>query len=76
MCSQPLSHVGLFASPQTVACHVPLSMEFSRQEYWSELPFPPPGDLPDLWMEPMSLALEGKFFTTEPPGKPPPTFKI
>ena len=76
MCSQPLSHVGLFATPQTVACHVPLSMEFSRQEYWSELPFPPPGDLPDLWMEPMSLALEGKFFTTEPPGKPPSTFKM
>ena len=39
----------------TIACQSPLSMEFSRQEYWSELPFPPPGDLPDPRMEPASL---------------------
>ena len=48
-------------------------MEFSRQEYWSRLPFPPPGDLPDPGIEPASLAspaLAGSFFTTEPPGKP------
>ena len=45
-------------------------MEFSRQKYWSGLPFPPPGDLPDLGIEPMSPALAGGFFTTEPPGKP------
>ena len=46
---------------------VPLSMEFSRQEYWSELPFPPPRDLPDPGSEPSSLAspaLAGRFFTT------------
>ena len=55
------------------ARHVPLSMEFSRQEYWSGLPFPTSGDLPDLGMEPTSLvspALAGRFFTTEPLGKP------
>ena len=44
---QSLSHVRLFAIPWTVACQAPLSMEFSRQEYWSGLPFPSPGDLPD-----------------------------
>jgi len=43
-------------------------MEFSRQEYWSELPFPSPGDLPDPRIKPMSLALAGGFFTTEPSG--------
>ena len=51
----------------TVALHVPLSMGFSRQEYWSGLPCPPPGNLPDPGTEPMSLlstALAGKFFTT------------
>ena len=45
-------------------------MEFSRKEYWRALPFPPPGDLPDLGIEPPSPALAGRFFTTEPPGKP------
>ena len=57
-----------------VAHQAPLSMEFSRQEYWSGLLFPPPEDLPDLGIEPMfnlaSLALVGRFFTTEPQGKP------
>ena len=51
----------------------PLSMGFSRQEYWSGLPFPLPGDLPNPGMEPMCLvsaALAGGFFTSEPPGKP------
>ena len=48
----------------------PLSMEFSRQEYWSGLPFPTAGDLLISGIEPMSLALAGGFFTTEPPGKP------
>ena len=47
-------------------------MGFPRQEYWSGLPFPPPGDLLNLGMEPMSPALAGEFFTTEPPGKKPP----
>ena len=56
------------------AHQVPLSMEFSRQEYWGGLPFPSPGYLPDPGIEPTSLAssaLAGGFFTTEPPGKPP-----
>ena len=45
-------------------------MEFPRQEYWSGLPFPSPGDLPDPGIEPESPTLEGRFFTTKPPGKP------
>ena len=52
------------------ACQTPLSMEFSRQEYWSGLPFPSPGDLPDPGTELVSLtspALAGRFFTTDPP---------
>ena len=60
-----------FATPWTVAaCQAPLSMEFSRQEYWSGLPFPPPGDLPNPRIEPKSpssLALAGGFFSTVPP---------
>ena len=59
-----------FATPWTVACQVPLSMELSRQEYCSGLSFLSPGDLPDPEVEPMSPALTGGFFTTEPPGKP------
>ena len=54
----------------TVAGQATPSMEFPRQEYWSGLPFPSPGDLPDPGIEPPSPALAGKFFTTEPPGKP------
>ena len=60
-----------FATPWTVAYQAPLSMEFSRQVYWSGLPFPPAGDLPDPGIEPIPLAspaLSGGFFTTEPPG--------
>ena len=45
-------------------------MEFPRREYWSELPFPSPGDLPDPGTEPMSLAIASGFFTAEPPEKP------
>jgi len=48
----------------TVACQAPPSMEFSRQEYWSELPFPSPGDFPDLGIEPGSLALQADFFNS------------
>ena len=62
------------AIPWTVARQAPLSLEFSRQEYWNELLFLTPGDLPDLGIEPMSPvspALAGRFFTTEPHGKPP-----
>ena len=67
-----LSCVQLFATLWTIARQAPLSMEFSRQEYWSGLPFPTPGDPPDLGIEAMSLespALVGRFFTTVPPGK-------
>ena len=61
------SCVGLFVTPGTVAHQAPLSMGFSRQEYWSGLPGPFPGDLPDPGIEPTSLvspALAGGFFTT------------
>ena len=58
-----LSHVRLFATPGTVARQAPLSMGFSRQEYWSGLPFPPPEDLPDPGIEPASPALAGGFFS-------------
>ena len=53
-----LSRVLLFATPSNVTHQTPLSMGFSRQEYWRGLPFPPPGDLPDLGIEPVSLALQ------------------
>ena len=58
-----------FATPWTVARRAPLSTGFPRQEYWSGLPFPSPGDLPNPGTEPASLALAGGFFTTKPPGK-------
>ena len=58
------------ATPWTVAHEDPLSMEFSRQEYWGGMPFPPPRDLPNPGIEPMFPALEGGFFTSEPPWKP------
>ena len=66
--SSSLSHIWLFVTPWTVAHQASLSMGFSRQEYWSGLPFPPPGDLPNPGIEPTSPALEGWFFTTEPAG--------
>ena len=65
-----LSHVRLFATLWTVACQVALSMEFSRQKYWSGLPFPSPGDLPHPGIEPASPALAGTFFTAEAPRNP------
>ena len=61
------TYVQLFATPWTIACQVPLSMGFSRQEYWSGLPFPPPGNFLDPEIETVSLmfpALAGRFFTT------------
>ena len=73
VCACVLSHVRPFATLWTVGLQVPLSMEFSRQEYWSGLPFPTPRDLPDPEIELVclvSLALAGRFFTTVPPGKP------
>ena len=66
---QLLSHVRFFATPWTIACQTPLSMGFFRQEYWSGLPFPSPGDLPDPGIEPAAPTLEGRFFITEPPGE-------
>ena len=65
-----LSRVRLFATPWTVAYQAPLSMGFSRQEYWSGLPFPSPGDLPDPGIEPTSPTLRADALTSEPPGKP------
>ena len=61
----------LFVTPWTVACQAPVSMGFSRQEYWSGLPCPPPEDLPDPRIKPESPALAGRFSTpfTESPGK-------
>ena len=62
-----LSHIQLFVTPWTVACQAPLPMGFSRQEYWSGLPRPPPGDLPDPGIEPTSFAspvLAGRVFIT------------
>ena len=66
-----LSCVQLFAIPWTVACQAPLSMLFSRQEYWSGLTCPPPGDHPDPGIEPMSSALQEGSLLDEPLGKPP-----
>ena len=67
-----VSHGQLFVTPWTVARQASLSMEFSRQEYETGLPFPPPGDFPnpgtELWSS-ESPALTGGFFTTESPGK-------
>ena len=66
-CVSCFSRVWLFAAPWTVALQAPLSMGFSRQECWSGLPCPPPGDLPHPGIEPMSLlspSLAGRFFTT------------
>ena len=60
-------------APWTVAHQAPLFMEYSRQEYWSKLPFPSPGDLPDPGVKLVSLASSafvGRFFTITPPGKP------
>ena len=57
-------------TPWVVAQKAPLSMGFPRHEYWSGLPFPPPGDPPDPGTESVSPALAGGFFTAEPPGKP------
>ena len=57
-------------TPWAVAYQAPPSMEFSRQEYWSGLPFPSPGDLPDPGIEPGSPALQADALPSEPPGKP------
>ena len=63
------SHVQLFATPWTVDCLAPLSMGFSRQEYWSGLLFPSPGYLPETGIKPRSPALQVDALPSEPPGK-------
>ena len=72
MCVQQFSCVQLFVTPRTAAYQAPLSVGFSREEYWSGLPFPPPGNLPNPGIKPASPTLAGRFFTTEPPGKAKP----
>ena len=70
MYAQSLSCVRLFATPWTTAGQAPLSMKFSKQEYWSGLPFPTPGDCPNPGVKlasPGFLALAGGIFTTEAP---------
>ena len=72
VCAQLLSCVHLFATLQTLAHQASLSMKFSRQECWSDLPFSPPGDLSNTGIEltsPVSLGLVSGFFNTEPPVK-------
>jgi len=69
-----VSSVSNSATPWIVALQAPLAMEISRQEYWSGLPCPPPRDLPNPGIKPMSQAspsLAGRFFTSAPPEKPP-----
>ena len=65
-----LSYVRLFVTPWSVAHRAPLSLEFSRQTHWNGFLFTLPGDLSDPGIKPVSPALAGGFFTTEPPGKP------
>ena len=67
--SEVSRHIRFFVTPCTVAHQAPPSMGFSRQEYWSGLPFPSPGDLPDPGIEPRSPALQEDALTSEPPGK-------
>ena len=68
-CVQSLSRAQLFATPWIIALQAPLSMEFSRKDYWSGLPFPSPGDLPDPGIEHGSPALQAGSLPSEPLGK-------
>ena len=70
VCACVLSCIRLFAIPWTVALQALLSLGFPRQEYWSGLTFPPPGDLPNPGIEPVSPTLARGFVTAEPSGKP------
>ena len=70
ICAQSLSHVQLFVAPWTVARQAPQPMKFSKQEYWSRVPFPTPRDLPHPGINLTSPALAGRCFTAKPPGKP------
>ena len=69
-----VSRVWLFAIPRTIAHQVLLSVEFSRQEYWSGLPFPSPGDLPDPVIKLGSPTFQVDSLPSEPPGKPLPVY--
>ena len=73
ICIHTFSRVRLFSIPQTVAHQSSLFMEFSRQEHWSGLPFPSPGDVPNPGIKPAfpGSCIAGRFFITEPPGKRP-----
>ena len=64
-----VSRVQLFVTPWTIACQGPLSMGFSRQEYWSRLPFPSPGNVPKPGIEPRSPALRADSLPSEPSAK-------
>ena len=68
--SRSVVSVWLFATPWTAAYQAPPSKGFSRQEYWSGLPLPSPGDLPNPGIEPRSPTLQADALTSEPPGKP------
>ena len=63
-------------TPETAAHEAPPSLGFSRQEHWSGLPFPSPGDLPDLGIKPRSPAFQADALTSEPPGKPLSSIKM
>ena len=79
VCAQLLSHVWPFAILWTIAHQVPLTMGLSQQEYWSGVPFPPPGDLPSSRIKPASLAspaLADRFITTAPPDGQPKTERV
>ena len=69
VCAQSLSRIQLFLTPWTIAHQAPLSMEFSRQEYWSGLPFLTPRDLLNPGIKPTFPALADGYFITEPPVK-------
>ena len=73
-CSAAKSYLTLCDSMDYKSHQAPLSMGFSRQEYWSDFPFPPPGDLPIWGIEPASPTLAGVFFTVAPPGSPACTY--
>ena len=70
MHAQSLSQVWLFATPRTIAYQASLYMGFPKQEHWSELPFPSPGEISDPGIEPMTPELADWFFTIEGPLKP------
>ena len=70
VCVKSLSRVRLFATPWTLVRQAPLSMGFSKQEYWSGLPFPSPGDLPNPGIKPGSPALQADALSSWLPGKP------